>query len=123
MDMRILILVMVVVMFAGCADEVQSFSSATQQTRCQQGQCFPDDDGGGWIDPTSPEAAPAAGAVFNDIGSTVDRCKWRGACVLCYNNTAFPYGNGAAYACQVCVDASKNRCGEYNTTLDDWAIA
>lgn len=116
---KILILAVV---FTGCTDEAR-LSSATQQTRCQGGQCFPDDDGGGWIDPTSPEAKPAADAVFDDIGTAADRCRTRGSCVLCYNNTRWPWGGGSAYACQICVDASQNRCGEYNTTLDDWSIA
>ena len=120
--MRILTVAVVAVMFAGCVDEPSRVSSATQETACQEGHCLPGDDGGDWIDPASSIAQPAANAVFGHTGDPVDRCKWKGACVVCYNLLDWPFGH-AAYACMVCSDSGLNRCGEYNTVLDDWAIA
>lgn len=120
-------MIMCVVIAEGCAIEVPNTSTAIGETRCNSGECTPgDDDGGNYVDPTSAEAQPTVYQLGLHTTEVARACRWRtdlsgGTCLLCWAYTRLPYAD--AYACQVCSNSSGNRCGDYNTTLDDWAIA
>lgn len=83
------------------------------------------DNGDDWIDPGSPEAEAAAGAVLADTGTPADACRWQGGCVVCWVLPFPPQPwNNVAYACRVCTTTEGRRCGSYNLDTGDflWAL-
>lgn len=120
-----MMMIIFVVVAAGCATDAPNTGVALGETRCNNGQCTPGDDDG-YVDPSSSEAQPTINQLALHTAEVARACRWRtdlsgGTCLLCWAYTRLPYAD--AYACQVCSNSSGNRCGDYNTTLDDWAIA
>lgn len=111
-------MILCVVVAAGCATEVPKTGATEQQEACSP-DCFPGDDGD-WIDPSAPEAQPAVNLLLTATNNVAVTCKWDVGefftCVSC-QGPVIPgghHGGGQYYGCSVCTLASLNGCGLYS---------